>query len=162
MGRPFLKEKTMNIKYFLKNHDDEIITIPAPASFTDEEGNVVQMQVKILSQERIQEIRNMYKKRAIATDGKGNPLIANGEVVWKTENDPTKAFHHIVAEAIVYPNLTDQELMEFYKCFDITQIILKVFHKTEDYNYVTKAVLTALGLLPEIEDQNEEVDKAKN
>ena len=36
---------------------------------------------------------------------------------------------HIVAEALVYPDLKSKELMDFYHCYDISEMPLKVFHR---------------------------------
>ena len=76
-----------DLKYFMRSKEAEIVTAPGPDSFKDEEGNVIKFEIKVLTQEEITKINNNYKKRTMATDKKGSALIANGEVVWKTEND---------------------------------------------------------------------------
>lgn len=152
---------TKNLKYFMRDTRDEFITVDGPETFRDEEGNVIQLEIKVLSQAEIQRINNNYRKRTIATDKKGNPLAYNGEVLWKTEKDSAKATRHMIVEALQYPNLKDPELMKFYNCVDITEMPLLVFSRPDEYTHVTRAVMTALGLLEDISDE-ETVEEAKN
>ena len=107
-----------DLKYFMRSTEPEVITAPGPESFKDEEGNVIQFEIKVLTQEEINKINEAYRKRSMATDKKGNPLIAMGEVVWKTEKDSAKASRHLLVEALQYPNLKDPELMKYYGCVD--------------------------------------------
>ena len=139
------------------------MTAPGPASFKDEEGNVIDFEIKVLSQAEINKINDMYRRRSMATDRKGNPLIANGEVVWKTERDGAKASRHMIVEALQYPNLKDKELMDWYKVVDVTEMPLKVFSKPDEYQHVTRIVMRALGLAEEVEDDNkDDLEAAKN
>lgn len=150
-----------DLKYFMRETEDEIVTVPGPESFKDEDGNVIDFEIKVLSQAEINEINAAYRRRSMATDKKGNPLIANGEVVWKTEKDSSKASRHMIVEALQYPNLKDSELMKYYKCVDITEMPLKVFPNPDDYQHVTRIVMQALGLMSKVND-DEELDDAKN
>lgn len=154
-----------DLKYFMRENKEEIVTVPAPDTFKDDEGNVIEMQIKVLSNERITKINQMYRKRSIATDKKGQPYLGPGnEVVFKTEKENGKASRHIIAEALVYPNLQDPELMKFYNCHDITEMPFKVFPTAEEYAHVNNAVLAVLGLggsLPS-EDDEQEIADAKN
>lgn len=150
-----------SLKYFMRNREPEIVTVPGPETIKDDDGKVIQLEVKVLPQERINQINDAYRKRSIATDKKGNPLIALGEVVWKTEKDSARATRHIIAEALQYPNLQDKELMDYYGCVDITEMPLKVFPRTDEYQHVARMVMRVLGLSNEVND-DEELDDAKN
>ncbi len=150
-----------DLKYFMRSTDPEIVTAPGPNSFKDEEGNVIQFEIKVLTQEEINKINDNYRRRNMATDKKGNPLIAMGEVVWKTEKDSARASRHMIAEALQYPNLKDSELMAYYKCNDISEMPLKVFPKADEYQHVSRIVMQALGLASAVND-NEDLDEAKN
>nr|DAH48753.1 MAG TPA: tail assembly chaperone protein [Bacteriophage sp.] len=152
---------TKNLKYFMRDNKDEVVTVAGPDTIKDENGNVIQLEIKVLSQAEIQKINNNYRKRTIATDKKGNPLAYNGEVLWKTEKDSAKATRHMIVEALQYPNLKDKELMDYYKCVDVTDMPLLVFSRPDEYAHVTRAVMTALGLIDEVSDE-ETVDEAKN
>ncbi len=150
-----------NLKYFMRDTKDEIVTAPGPDSFKDENGKVIDFEIKVLSQETINKINEAYRKRSMATDKKGNPLIAMGEVVWKVEKDNARASRHIIAEALQYPNLKDPELMKHYNCVDMTKMPLKVFSRADEYQHVSRIVMQALGLM-ETPDDSAELDAAKN
>lgn len=150
-----------DLKYFMRSNEPEIITAPGPDNFKDEDGNVIQFEIKKLTQEEINRINNAYRKRSMATDKKGNPLIAMGEVVWKTEKDNARATRHMIAEALVYPDIKDPELMKYYNCNDVSEMALKVFSSADEYQHVLRIVMQALGLSNEVND-DEDLADAKN
>ena len=150
-----------NLKYFMRSNEDEIVTAPGPDSFKDEDGNVIDFEIKVLSSAEINKINDSYKKRSIATDKRGNPLTNGNEIIWKTERDNAKASRHIMVEALQYPDLKDPELMKYYNCVDVTDMPLLVFPKTDEYAHVTRIVMQALGLA-DAESEDEELEDAKN
>lgn len=150
-----------DLKYFMRSLEVEVVTVPGPESFKDEEGKIIQFEIKKLTQEEITRINDAYRKRSMATDKKGNPLVANGEVIWKTERDSAKASRHMIVEALQYPNLKDEELMKYYGCADVTEMPLKVFGGADEYQYVSRIVMQALGLVPAVND-DEDLSDAKN
>ena len=150
-----------DLKYFMRNTTPEIVTAPGPDSFKDEDGNVIDFEIKVLSQADINKINDSYRKKSMATDKKGNALIAYGEVVWKTEKDSAKASRHIIVEALQYPNLKDPELMKYYSCVDVTDMPLLVFSKADEYAHVSRIVMQALGLTSTVSDE-EDLEAAKN
>ena len=145
----------------MRSTEPKIVTVPGPDSFKDEDGKVIDFEIRVLSQEEINRINEGYRKRGMATDKKGNPLIANGEVVWKTEKDPAKASRHIIVEALQYPDLKDPDLMKHFGCVDFTDMPLKVFPTADEYQHVSRIVMQALGLASAISDEEELAD-AKN
>lgn len=150
-----------DLKYFMRSTEPEVVTVPGPETFKDEEGNVIQFEIKKLSQETITKINDMYRHRSIATDKKGNPLAYMGEVLWKTERDSAKASRHMIIEALQYPNLKDEELMKHYGCVDVTDMPLKVFSTADEYQHVSRIVMQALGLSGTV-NEDEELADAKN
>lgn len=156
-----MAEMKKDLKYFMRSTEPEVVTAPGPESFKDENGNVIQFEIKVLSQEEINRINENYRKRSMATDKKGNPLIALGEVVWKTEKDSARASRHLIVEALQYPNLKDKELMDYYGCVDVTDMPLKVFPRADEYQHVSRIVMQALGLASAVND-DEELEAGKN
>ena len=150
-----------DLKYFMRSTEPKIVTVPGPDSFKDEDGKVIDFEIRVLSQEEINRINEGYRKRGMATDKQGNPLIANGAVVWKTEKDPAKASRHIIVEALQYPDLKDPDLMKHFGCVDFTDMPLKVFPTADEYQHVSRIVMQALGLASAISDEEELAD-AKN
>lgn len=151
-----------DLKYFMRSTEPEIVTVPGPETFRDEDGNVIQFEIKVLTQADIQRINDGYKTHKIATDKKGSPLVANGEVIWKTERDNARAARHMIVEALQYPNLKDPELMQHYNCVDITEMPLHVFRTADEFSHVTRIVMQALGLGEFTEDEEETIHEAKN
>lgn len=150
-----------DLKYFMRPIEPEVVTVPGPATIKDEEGNVLPLEIKVLPQETITKINDMYRIKTMATDKKGNPLIYMGEVVWKTEKDAARASRHLIVEALQFPDLRDPDLMKHYNCVDITEMPLKVFPKADEYHHVSRMVMKVLGLSSEIDD-GEELEAAKN
>lgn len=151
-----------SLKYFMRDEKEEIISAPAPDTFKDDEGNPLMLEIKILSQARIQEINENYRKRSIATNNKGVPYMGlNNEVAFKTERDSARASRHIIVEALVYPNLQDSEMMKYYNCKDLTEMPLKVFSRADEYAQVSRTIMEVLGLADKPSD-DEEVNDAKN
>ena len=150
-----------SLKYFMRNAEPEIVTVPGPESFKDEEGNVLSLEIRVLTQTEMDKINEGYRKRAIALDKRNNPLVANGEVVWKTTRDNARASRHMIVEALQYPNLKAPELMEHYHCVDATDMPRLVFSKPGEYQYVSRVVMQALGLMDSADDEKE-LEDAKN
>lgn len=151
-----------DLKYFMRDMQPEIVTVPGPETFKDENGNVIDFEIKVLSQSEIMKINEAYRTHRAAKDKKGNPLVLNGEIVWETEKDSTRASRHMIVEALQYPNLKDPDLMKHYNCVDVTEMPLLVFRRTDEYQHVTKIVMQALGMLSGVEADDAEIEDAKN
>ena len=135
-----------DLKFFMRKKEAEIITALGPDSILGEDGNPLPFEIKVLTNTEIQKINENYRKRSIALDKKGNPFIAGGEVVFKTERDNARAVRHMIADALIYPNLKDEKLMEYYNCHDITEMPLLVFPRSDEYAHVTNIIMSALGM----------------
>lgn len=152
-----------NLSYFMRDEKPEIITAKGPVTFKDENGNVIDFEIKVLTQAEINRINNAYRTRTIACDKKGNPIISNGEVVFKTDRDYQRTTRHLIVEALQYPNLKDKELMDYYKCVDVTEMPLHVFSKPGDFEHVTRLVMSALGIGDfAVESETNDIEDAKN
>lgn len=155
-----------NLSYFMRSTEPEVITAPGPKTFTDENGKVIDFEIKVLPQATITKINDNYRKRTMATDKKGNPLVMNGEVVWKTERNANRASCHMIVEALQYPDLKDPDLMAHYDCHDITDMPMLVFSRADEFAHVTKIVMAALGLSsdsgPDTRTDDKDLDDAKN
>ncbi len=150
-----------SLKYFMRDNTEEIVTVPGLPSFKDENGKIIDFEIKVLTNEHIRKIQNNYRKRSVATDAKGNPYIINGEVAWKMEKDNDRSLRHIMVEAFVYPDLKDKELMAHYKCQDVTDMPMHVFSNTKDFNDAAQLVMKTLGMIDQ-PSADEEIEAAKN
>lgn len=150
-----------SLSYFMRESakEPEIVEVPGVPSIKDEEGNIIPFQVKIINQKDISDIYDKYRTRKMVFDKRGNPFTRGNEAVFQTETDSGKALRHVIVEALVYPNLRDKELMDYYKCYDITEMPLKVFPNPEEYQHVERAVLSALGIMDYGEEDDVEAGK---
>ena len=41
-----------DLKYFMREHKEEIVTVPGPASIKDEKGTVINFEIKVLASPR--------------------------------------------------------------------------------------------------------------
>ena len=157
-----------SLKYFMRPVQQEIIAFTGPESFKDDDGNPINFEAKILTQQEITQINENYRRRSVATDKKGNPLVNGGELVWKTERDNARALRHIVVKSLQYPKLDDPELMKYYNCVDITQMPEKVFSRADEFAHVTRVVMALLGIGGQLSEEEQkqvdekEIDDAKN
>lgn len=152
-----------DLKYFMGNDEPEIKTVAGVERFKDENGVIIPLEIKVLGQAEIQKITDAYTERRIATDKRGNPIIApGGDVAYKVKKDSEKMIRHLITEALQYPDLKSQELMDYYKCVDITEMPLKVFRKADEYQYVARTVMSVNGMGSFELDDDDLVNEAKN
>ncbi len=150
-----------DLSYFMREEKEEIIKVKGPDSFKDEQGEVVEFEIKVLSQSTIQRINDMYKETKIATDKKGNPFVVNGEVIHETLRDSEKAIGHIIAESLIYPDLKDEKLMKHFNCFEYAEMAKKVFFNPAEYRFVQSIVLSNMGVYSS-QDEKKDLETAKN
>lgn len=154
-----------NLKYFMRPEakEEKIFEVPGPDTITNEKGEVVNLQIRQLHNDKIVEINSMYKSKVPMKDGKNAFVVQNGQVVFKSETDVAKINRRLIVEALAYPNLKDEELMKFFNCLEITDMPLKVFPTNEEYGYVQKKVFEILGMAEAPEEEvKKETEDAKN
>ena len=155
-----------DLKAFMRESakTEEIVSVPGPDTILGEDGKPVMLEIRVLSNSAIKKINDMYTTRQMAVDKKGVPYVQAGEVAFKTTMDTQKATGHILAEALVYPDLKDPELMKFFGVVDISEMAAKVFPRTDEFVHVNRAVMMALGIgrEPANEETEKALDEAKN
>lgn len=158
-----MAERTLS--YFMREaaKKQEIVEVPGIESIKDENGQVVPFKIKMLTKKEIDDIYDKYRKRTMLCDKKGKPIFNRGQAVFDINTDSNRALRRIIVEALVYPDLHNKELMEFFDCYDFSEMPLKVFPNPKEYDQVANIVLSALGILEEENDDSEtEVQEAKN
>lgn len=152
-----------SLKAFMRNKakEEEIVNVYAPESFVDEGGNRVKLQVKRLSVKHVNEIYERYNYYAAAKDDDGNVLIRNNRVVKDFVVDAEGYTNRLIVEGLVYPDLHDKELMNFYGCADVMEMPHAVFASKAEYEYVRDVIISLTCTLSG--DENEYIiDEAKN
>ena len=158
-----------NLKYFMREaaEVEKVVTVPAPESFKDENGKVIQLEVKVLSSERIRAINEGTTPTLSRWTRRAIPYINGGNVVFRDERDNAKATRHILVEALQYPQAGRPELMKYYNCVDITQMPEKVFSRADEFAHVTRVVMALLGIGGQLSEEEQkqadekEIDDAK-
>lgn len=156
--------KNKNLSYFMREElkNEDIVEVPGPESIVDENGDPVKFQIKRLRRERVDEIYDRYRTLKPALDKNKKPYVVDGKMVMIEEKDYAKALRHVMAEALVYPNLCDEELMNFFDCIDVTKMPVKVFTQKE-YSEVIKMLNHVLRIDDEDEEeQKDDLETAKN
>jgi len=158
-----------NLRAFMREEvkTEQIVTAPGPATILGEDGNPIVLEIKVLSNAAVKEINDRYITREMAVDKNGRPYIQDGEVAFKTTRNSSKATGHILAEALVFPDLKDKELMEFFNCHEYAEMAAKVFPRADEFAHVNQVVLAALGFAREAaNDDNSEtvsvIEQVKN
>lgn len=149
-----------DLNYFLRESKPEIVDLEAPSTITDEDGKPVMMQVRVLTQEEIDKIFDMYTSKRPERDKRKNPLVVNGEVAMRKDRDASRAVRHLVAEALVFPDLHSDVIQKHFNCYELSEILYKVFPAPDEYQYVVNSVLEILGLTDDTDD--DDVENAKN
>lgn len=138
-----------SIKAFMrkKAKEEEVVSVYAPESFIDENGEKVVMQVKRLSTNRVNQIYEIYNKQVVARDEEGQPIIRNNRIVKDFKQDTEGNINRLIIESLVFPNLRDPELMKFYSCVDVMEMPHAVFASKDEYDYVRDVVLSLASTL---------------
>lgn len=142
--------------------NQEIIEVPGIESIKDEKGNVVPFKIRILTKKQIDDIYDKCRTRTLLYDKKGKPVINRGQAVFDVKTDNNKALQRIIVEALVYPDLKNKELMDYFDCYEFAEMPIKVFPNPKEYDQVTNIVFSALGILNDDGDAEDEVQEAKN
>ena len=145
-----------SLAYFMREElkEEKIISMEGPETIKDEKGNAVVFQIKKLSQDRIDQIYDMYEREEVAMDPKTKtPFEKNGHVLTRVEKNYDKAFRHLVVESLVYPNLKDKELLEFYNCVDAADLFTKMFTRQEREK-IADMINIVIGVKEDTEDED--------
>ena len=157
-----MAERTLS--YFMREtaKKQEIVEVPGIESIKDENGHAVPFKIKMLTKKEIDDIYDKYRTRTMLCDKKGKPIFNRGQAVFDINTDSNRALRRIIVEALVYPDLHNKELMDYFDCYEFAEMPLKVFPNPKEYDQVANIVLSTIGILDEDEDDESEVQEAKN
>lgn len=119
----------MSLKSFFKENNIKIENVKYIASdrFKDENREVIEWELKVLDNKKVDELRNRFSSRS---------FVNHKEEFKFNSEDFMKVF---VTEAIVFPNLTDKDLQDSYGVFspyELLQEILTVGELTRLTEYI--------------------------
>lgn len=143
----------------LKNDDTEILTFKGVNTFKDAEGNPIPLKFKKIPEREIGKIRKEFTTKTPAVDKNGKYIIRNGRIINDIETDLDSFSDAIIAESMVYPDLKDKSLYDYYNVYSKIEL-LKVLFKGDDYKYVDRCAAQTCGMAPI--DEDELVKELKN
>ena len=119
----------MSLKSFFKENNIKIENVKYIASnrFKNENGEVIEWELKVLDNKKVDELRNRFSSRS---------YVNHKEEFKFNSEEFMKVF---VTEAIVFPNLTDKDLQDSYGVFspyELLQEILTVGELTRLTEYI--------------------------
>ena len=127
----------------------------------DKDGNEMPLKMRRLSDDEKNKIQMFYRKLKPAYDDNGRPIIQKGRLVMIDESDDSTAGKHLLAEALVEPNLADKDLMEYYGEHDKIKMLTRVFTGAE-LSQISD-IFQKIDSYQSLEDVTEEdVTEAKN
>lgn len=138
---------------------NEVLTFKGVDTFKDENGVPIPLKFKQISRNEVNEIRNKFKTKTPAIGKDGNYIISGGRIINDVEVDIADFTDELIVKTMVYPNLKDKELMDYYNVYASTELLHKLF-KGKDFEYVDSCSAQAAGLI-EI-DENEVIKNIKN
>lgn len=137
----------------------EVLTFRGVDTFKDDNGNPVPLKFKQISKTEAEELRKNFTTKTPAVNKKGNYIITDGRIVNDIEVDYAKYTDALIVETMIYPNLKDKELLDYYGVYAGTEL-LHILFKGKDYDYVDRCAAQASDLIPV--DESKLIDELKN
>lgn len=141
----------------LKRND--ILTFKGVDTFKDDNGNPTPLKFKPISKAEAEELRKKFTIKTPAVNKNGNYIITDGRIVNDIEVDYVKYTDALIVETMVYPNLKDKELLDYYGVYAGTEL-LHILFKGKDYDYVDRCAAQAADLIPV--DESKLINELKN
>lgn len=150
-----------SIKAFMRDElkTETTVEIPGIKTFSDENGNPIPMRIRAITTADMAKIRKACHIRKIARDAKGKPIFNNGAVQYDDQYDGNAMADQMIAQAMVFPDLHDKELLAYYGCNEAVELVHKLFKRFDDYTYISEKIQEASGIST---DGDEIIEEAKN
>ncbi|MDR0883375.1 MAG: hypothetical protein LBN05_02015 [Oscillospiraceae bacterium] len=154
-------EKKPNFRSYLrpKTQAEAITTAPAPKGWVDEHGKPLEIKIRKLSKKRLSEIRTEHTDYRFAIGDDGNVIVQGGAVVHDDIKDTDAIVCHVIAEALVQPDMHDY--LADYDCVCIADLPALMFDE-DALEHITNMVYAVQ--YPRLHPQKEKalIDGAKN
>lgn len=127
----------------LKEQSD-IIAFKGVDTFKDKDGNPIPIKFRVPNRLEVREIRKKFERRTPAIDKDGNFIIKNGAIVHNESFDFDEYTDELIVETMVYPNLNDTQLQEYYGVYAATEL-LHILFRNKDYKYIDSCCAQVVG-----------------
>ena len=139
--------------------EDIIVEVPGIQTFCDENGKPIPFKIRALTTADITMIRKGVRKRKVAKNEKGKPIFQNGVLQYSEEYDNNAMSNEMIAKALVFPDLHDPKLLEYYGVNSAVDLVPRLFRRLDDYSYIVDQIQEVSGIS---DDGDEIIDEAKN
>lgn len=139
--------------------EDIIVEVPGLNTFCDDNGQPIPFKIRALTTSDLETIRKGCRKRKVAKDSKGKPIFQSGVIQYSEEYDNNAITNEMIASALVFPDLHDAKLLEFYEVRTAANLVTKLFRKVDDYQYIVNKIQEISGIS---DDEDDMIEEAKN
>lgn len=156
-----MANNVFSIKDFMRKelNEEQRIQIPGVKTFSDAEGNPIPITIRLITTSDLKQIRKACHIRKPAKDNKGKLVFQGGQLQYDDQYDGNAISDEMIVQALVFPNMRDKELLDFYKCNSSVELVHKMFWRLDEYTYLIEKIQEASGIDA---GDDEIIDEAKN
>lgn len=150
-----------SIKDFMRKelNEEQIVEIPGVKTFSDADGNPIPLKIRLITTADLKQIRKACHSRKIAKDAKGKPIFQNGNIQYDDQYDGNAIGDEMIVQALVFPDMHNKELLDFYKCNSSVELVHKMFARLDEYTYLINKIQELSGIDT---DDDAILEEAKN
>lgn len=132
----------MDMKAFMLEKRETIAEVVISERMLDVEGNPIPWQIRVLTQAEMQAINKLCVKKHIDPKSRQQQTITDTEKLYAT----------LIEECVLYPNLNDAELQDFYGAVGAAQTAENMLLPGE-YTNLLEAISGAQGFESDLKDK---------
>ena len=138
-----------NLQAFMIEKQEETFDYIASKNFKDENGNPIAWKLKTITAKENEELRKQFYKQVLIQNGKKKG--------YQQQLDTIKYLQLLADKCVVYPDLHDAELLDFYHEMDSIDLLTKHLLNAAEYDDLTAEIQRINGY-----DLEEAAEEAKN
>lgn len=138
-----------NLQAFMIERKEEVHEYVASKNFKDENGKPISWKLKTITAKENEQIRQECYKQVLITNGR--------KKMYQNQLDTIKYLKILADRCIVYPDLHNAELLDFYGEMDSIELLTKHLLNAAEYDDLTAELQRINGY-----DLEEAAEEAKN
>lgn len=139
----------MNLQAFMIEKKEETFDYVASKNFKDENGNPILWKLKTITAKENEDLRKQCYKQVLIQNGKKKG--------YQQQLDTIRYLQLLCDKCVVYPDLHDASLLDFYGEMDSIDLLTKHLLNAAEYDDLTSEIQRINGY-----DLEEAVEEAKN
>lgn len=138
-----------NLQAFMIEKKEELHEYIASKNFKDENGKPISWKLKTITAKENEQIRQECYRQVLITNGR--------KKMYQNQLDTTKYLRNLADRCIVFPDLHNAELLDFYGEMDAMELLTKHLLNAAEYDDLTAEIQRINGY-----DLEEAAEEAKN